>query len=161
MAAEKKLPVVGVGLSEEDVALMERLAGSRIFRPRRIILLSAANWRTESEHLFCNAAGAVSMRYHFALLALLSGVPLSLSAYDPKVEEFAAEWKLPVWKGGAPPYRSFRRNRRRPSTGRISSSKNSPDVAGSPAARTERGLAVQADVGTPAEHASAVGGLVG
>ena len=102
MAAEKKLPVVGVGLSEEDVALMERLAGSRIFRPRRIILLSAANWRTESEHLFCNAAGAVSMRYHFALLALLSGVPLSLSAYDPKVEEFAAEWKLPVWKGEGP-----------------------------------------------------------
>ena len=99
LAAEKKLPVTGVGLSREDVVLMERLAGSRIFRPRRIILLSAANWSTESEQLFCNAAGAVSMRYHFALLALLSGVPLTLSAYDPKVEEFAAEWKLPVWKG--------------------------------------------------------------
>ncbi len=99
MAAEKKLPVVGVGLSREDVVLMEKLAGSRIFRPERIILLSASNWRTESEQLFGNAAGAVSMRYHFALLALLSGVPLTLSAYDPKVEEFAAEWRLPVWKG--------------------------------------------------------------
>ncbi|NLK19335.1 MAG: polysaccharide pyruvyl transferase CsaB [Synergistaceae bacterium] len=99
MAAEKKLPVIGVGLSEGDVTLMEKLARSRHFQPERITLLSAANWRTESEALLGSAAGAVSMRYHFSLLALLSGVPLTLSAYDPKVEELAMEWRLPVWKG--------------------------------------------------------------
>ncbi len=99
MAAEKKLPVVGVGLSEDDVRLMEKLARSRHFQPEKIILLSASNWREESESLFSAAAGVVSMRYHFSLLALISGAPLTLSAYDPKVEELALEWKLPVWKG--------------------------------------------------------------
>lgn len=102
MAAEKKLPVVGVGLSADDVRLMEKLARSRHFRPERITLLSAANWREESEALFSRAAGAVSMRYHFSLLALIYGTPLTLSAYDPKVEELAAEWGLPVWKGDGP-----------------------------------------------------------
>lgn len=98
-AAEKKLPVVGVGLSADDVRLMEKLARSRHFQPERITLLSAANWREESEALFGSAAEVIAMRYHFGLLALLSGVPLTLSAYDPKVEELAAEWRLPVWKG--------------------------------------------------------------
>lgn len=99
LAAEGDLPIVGVGLSEADVALMEKLAGGKIFKPERIVLLSAANWRAESELLFSDGAAVVSMRYHFALLALLSGVPLTLSAYDPKVEELALQWGLPYWKG--------------------------------------------------------------
>ncbi|GAB1428354.1 hypothetical protein MASR2M17_17840 [Aminivibrio sp.] len=39
------------------------------------------------------------MRYHFALLALRSGLPVTLAAYDPKVESMGREWSLPSWKG--------------------------------------------------------------
>lgn len=99
LAEERGLSLIGVGLSKEDVELMEDQVRRGVFHPWRIVLLASGNWRSEGERLFPEAAGSVSMRLHFALLSLFAGLPLSLSVYDPKVEAFAREWSFPFWKG--------------------------------------------------------------
>ena len=99
LAAEAGLPLTAVALAREDLRLMEDQAARGIFSPGEMVLLEPGNWRERTAGLFVDSAGAVSMRYHFALLCLISGTPLSLSAYDPKVEAFGEEWGLPCWYG--------------------------------------------------------------
>jgi len=99
LAAEAGLALTAVALAREDLWLMEEQAARGIFTPEEIVLFEPGNWRERAADLFGDSAGAVSMRYHFALLCLISGIPLSLSAYDPKVESFGEEWGLPCWYG--------------------------------------------------------------
>lgn len=93
------LAVTGVALSDSDLRLMEDQARRGILEAEEMVLLTPGNWTAVAQMLFGEAAGAVSMRYHFGLLALIAGLPVTLSAYDPKVEELGREWSVPVWKG--------------------------------------------------------------
>jgi len=99
LAAAAGLPLTAVALAREDLGLMEDQAARGIFAPEEIVFLEPENWRERTADIFENSAGAISMRYHFALLCLISGIPLSLSAYDPKVEAFGEEWGVPCWNG--------------------------------------------------------------
>lgn len=99
LAERAGVPLKGVALAEEDLRLMEDQAERGILSVSEILLLTEKNWREEEVRTLASAAGAVSMRFHFALLALRAGLPLTLSAYDPKVESLAREWSLPSWNG--------------------------------------------------------------
>lgn len=99
LAERAGLPLKGVALAEEDLRLMEDQRERGILSAPEILLLTEENWREEENRTLASASGAVAMRYHFALLALRSGLPLTLAAYDPKVESLGREWSLPSWKG--------------------------------------------------------------
>ena len=99
IAGKLGLSITGVALSEEDGALMAELRDRGEFPCVRVVRLCGGRWMDEASALFAHASGAVAMRYHFALLSILHGVPLSVAAYDPKVEALASEWDIPCWKG--------------------------------------------------------------
>ena len=99
LAERAGVPLKGVALAEEDLLLMEDQIKRGILSVSEILLLTEENWQEEEVRTLAAAAGAVSMRYHFALLALRAGLPLTLAAYDPKVESLAREWSLPSWSG--------------------------------------------------------------
>ncbi len=101
-ACSRSLSITGVALAREDVEVMERLRGEKVFPATRILLLEGENWRDECSALFSEAWGVISMRLHAAILALLFGCPLTVVAYDPKVESLAAEWKVPRWRFSGP-----------------------------------------------------------
>ena len=102
LAERMGVPLTGVALAEEDRTLMENQAARGILSTRKILLLTEDNWREEEVRTLAAAGGAVSMRYHFALLSLRAGLPLVLSVYDPKVESLARDWSLPFWSGEGP-----------------------------------------------------------
>jgi polysaccharide pyruvyl transferase WcaK-like protein len=53
---------------------------------------------SEALNAFGRARVAAGMRLHFAILAAMAGVPLVAAPYDPKVEAFAVERQIPVWR---------------------------------------------------------------
>jgi len=97
--------LVGVALSEEDESIMNRftregrLAMSRI---ERVASLSDVG-RVFGGFRGLRATTAVGMRLHFVILAALARLPLVAVPYDPKVEYFAAEHDIPLWREGALP----------------------------------------------------------
>ncbi len=99
LAESAGVSLLGVALAEEDRQLMESQAERGILCASEILLLTEDNWREEEVRILAAAGSAVSMRYHFALLALRAGLPLTLAAYDPKVESLARDWSLPSWSG--------------------------------------------------------------
>jgi hypothetical protein len=44
------------------------------------------------------------MRLHFAILAATVGIPLVVAPYDPKVEAFAKERQIPLWREDLLPF---------------------------------------------------------
>ncbi|MDR2180977.1 MAG: polysaccharide pyruvyl transferase CsaB [Synergistaceae bacterium] len=91
---------VGVALSEEDERLMLRFMEEKrlpLARVERVATLS------DALRVFHGAKAAVGMRLHFAILAVLASVPLTVVPYDPKVQVFASDREIPVWDGGPLP----------------------------------------------------------
>jgi polysaccharide pyruvyl transferase CsaB len=91
---------VGVAFSEGDEELMERF-----MKEKRLLLSRVERVATISDALrvFHDAKAALGMRLHFAILAALASVPLVAAPYDPKVEAFASDGKIPIWAGGPLP----------------------------------------------------------
>ena len=77
---------VGVALSPEDEALLNGLREEGALSIERV---TRATGLEDAASLWKNAARAVGMRLHFAVLSALFGVPLAVLPYDPKVRAFA------------------------------------------------------------------------
>jgi polysaccharide pyruvyl transferase CsaB len=93
--------VVGIALSAEDERLMNFLMGEgKIFlsRVERITSL-----REAAQVFSGDARVAVGMRLHFAILASMAGIPLVVAPYDPKVESFAMDRGVPLYRDGPLP----------------------------------------------------------
>ena len=101
-ACSGSMTITGVALAPEDIEIMERLRREGAFPAERLVLLEGGNWRDGCAALFSGASGVVSMRLHAAILALLFGCPLTVVAYDPKVEALADEWRVPRWRTFGP-----------------------------------------------------------
>ncbi|MDR1979380.1 MAG: polysaccharide pyruvyl transferase CsaB [Synergistaceae bacterium] len=92
--------VLGVALSEEDECLMRRLTDEKLlFLPR----IERVATFLDAVRVFHGAKAAVGMRLHFAILATLTSTPLVVAPYDPKVEAFASDGNIPMWRGGPLP----------------------------------------------------------
>ncbi|MDR2522655.1 MAG: polysaccharide pyruvyl transferase CsaB [Synergistaceae bacterium] len=92
--------VVGVALSAEDEALMNHLAQEEKISLSRVERVTSLR---EAAQVFSGAAGAAGMRLHFAILAGMARIPLVAAPYDPKVEAFAADCGVPLWREGPLP----------------------------------------------------------
>lgn len=99
LSCEKGIPLLGVALDREDVGLMERFRSEgRLPGTMEIRFLEP-----DSVHeVMGKGLMALGMRLHFNVLALLSGLPCIAVPYDPKVEAFAADWEIPLWRGEGP-----------------------------------------------------------
>jgi polysaccharide pyruvyl transferase CsaB len=87
--------IVGIALSDEDEKLMKCFASKGALRFSRVERVLALG---DAVKLFRGTA-AVGMRLHFVILAALARIPLAVAPYDPKVEAFAEEWNIPIWRG--------------------------------------------------------------
>ena len=77
---------VGVAMSPEDEAVLSGLGLREIVRVRTF---------EEAETLWKSSGCAVGMRLHFGVLSRIFRTPLAMMPYDVKVNEFAAQSKIP------------------------------------------------------------------
>jgi polysaccharide pyruvyl transferase CsaB len=91
---------VGIALSKEDEYLMRRFMDKKRLSLSRIERVATIS---DALRAFHGAKAAIGMRLHFAMLATLASVPLTVAPYDPKVESFASDRHIPVWGGGPLP----------------------------------------------------------
>lgn len=87
---------IGVAMANEDAKLLSQLDKETNMGLEKVLQLQTKT----IEPIFSNASWAFGMRLHFGVLSLLSGVPLSLVPYDPKVSAFAVAWGIRQWTGG-------------------------------------------------------------
>jgi hypothetical protein len=100
-ARASALEVWGLAFSQEDEVLMRRFAQEGC-----LSLAGLERPATLSEALDAlrGARVAAGMRLHFAILAATVGIPLVAAPYDPKVEAFAKERQIPLWREGLLPF---------------------------------------------------------
>jgi polysaccharide pyruvyl transferase WcaK-like protein len=94
------LEVWGLAFSEEDEVLMRRFAREGYFPLLRV---ERATTLSEVLDVLRGVRAAAGMRLHFAILAAAAQVPLVVAPYDPKVEAFAADRQIPLWREGLLP----------------------------------------------------------
>jgi hypothetical protein len=89
-----------VALADEDERLTRALIERGALPPMPVERVRTPD---AAGRIWAGAAGAAGMRLHFAILSVLAGTLLTAVPYDPKVEAFAEEWGIPVWRGGPLP----------------------------------------------------------
>ncbi|MDR2137768.1 MAG: polysaccharide pyruvyl transferase CsaB [Synergistaceae bacterium] len=94
------LEIWGLAFSKEDEDLMRRLAqeGSLSFAG-----VERAAALADASIVLRGARVAAGMRLHFAILAARAQIPLVVAPYDPKVEAFAKDRRIPLWRDGLLP----------------------------------------------------------
>ncbi len=99
LSRESGCPLCGVALDAGDLDLMERFRREgRLPAAMPVSLLRPAS----VGKVMSSGRMALGMRLHFNVLALIYGLPCTAVPYDPKVESFAADWDIPVWRGEGP-----------------------------------------------------------
>lgn len=91
--------IIGVALSDEDAAELERLASSGLVKLSDIAVVSS---KEDFHAVASRASGAIGMRLHFLILSSLSGLPLAGCSYDPKVAGFCMRYNIALTDGGVP-----------------------------------------------------------
>jgi len=92
IAKRDKLKIIGVALAREDQVYLENIEAKGDIKLKETVLVEKTD---DFNALLQNATCAVGMRLHFAELCMLAQLPLSISAYDPKVEAFCENWNIP------------------------------------------------------------------
>lgn len=88
----------GIALADEDASLMAKLNKEGLMPLAGIERVrSLEDWSRVWQTGCC---GAVGMRLHFCILAVLLGLPLLGVPYDPKVAGLAEGVGFPLWKHG-------------------------------------------------------------
>ncbi len=92
IAKKDKLKITGIAFAREDQVYLENLEAEGIIKFKKIILAENINDFEKAEE---TAKIAIGMRLHFAELCAVLQIPAAMAAYDPKVEAFCEEWKIP------------------------------------------------------------------
>ena len=91
--------LTGVALSDEDERLISRFVREGRLKVSRIERITSM---ADATRVFSGTCAA-GMRLHFVILAALARIPLVAVPYDPKVESFAVNQNIPLWRDGALP----------------------------------------------------------
>jgi polysaccharide pyruvyl transferase CsaB len=94
-ARREGLELRGLAMAEEDAEIMAELESKGLMELQGIQQLVSAEDCSSAWPGEC--AGAVGMRLHFCILAVLAGVPLLAVPYDPKVSGLAEALEVPKW----------------------------------------------------------------
>jgi len=87
-----KLKIIGVAFAREDHVYLENAEAKGDIKFKDTVLIETLD---DFNALLENAVCAVGMRLHFAELCMLSQLPVSMAAYDPKVEALCTNWNIP------------------------------------------------------------------
>lgn len=93
IAKREKLKITGVALAKEDEVYLENIEAEGQIKFKNVVLLKDI---PDFENVAKTASKAIGMRLHFAELCAMHGLPILSAAYDPKVQGFCEQWKLPI-----------------------------------------------------------------